>query len=274
MRDLGASSFFETVKSFSRAIYLVEIGLQSMEKAAAQPGAAPWGYLEKGELLEYVCTYCNSVDTLSGALPVAALSSEGLLAFREFLLGYAASYAYTALRAEALALKKELSGVEYCLLIKDGGVKVRKYDGEEDCTPDIESLFERFRQGGAEDYTQHVPEEPYSRKVEAQVLQTVARLYPPLFAQLDAFCEKHRAFLEKAFCDFAREAQFYIAYLNTSGRLNARGFHSSLPQIQAGRAPVHANGMFDLALSEELLGQGRPVVCNDFTLSERSGSSS
>jgi DNA mismatch repair protein MutS len=269
MRDLGESSLFETVKSFSRAIYLVEIGMQSMEKAAAQPGASPWGYLEKGELLEYACTYCNSIDQLAGGLPTAAISSEGLLAFREFLLSYASSREYMALRAEAAALKKELSNVQYCLLIKDGGVKVRRYDGEEDCTPDIESLFERFRQGGAEDYTQHVPEEPYSRKVEGQVLQTVARLYPPLFAQLDAFCEKHRAFLERPFCDFAREAQFYIAYLEYIEPFERTGLTFSLPRMRAGRAPVCADGMFDLALAEELIAQGRPVVCNDFALCER-----
>ncbi len=269
MRDIRDGALFEAVKGFARAIYLVEIGLQSMEKNAAQPGASPWGYLEKGELLEYACTYCNSIDQLAGGLPAAAISSEGLLAFREFLLSYAASRDYMALRAEAAALKKELSDVEYCLLIKDGGVKVRKYDGEEDCTPDIESLFDRFRQGDAEDYTQRVPEEPYSRKVESQVLQTVARLYPPLFAQLDAFCEKHRAFLEKAFCDFAREALFYIAYLEYIAPFERAGLKFSLPRIQAGRAPVTASGMFDLALSEELLAQGKPVVCNDFALSER-----
>ncbi len=269
MRDLEQSSLFETIKSFSRAIYLVELGIGSMERNAAQPGAAPWGYLEKGELLEYVCTYCNSIGELACALPDAALSSEGLLAFRDFLLSYTDSREYKALRAESRALKKELSDVEYCLLIKDGGVKVRKYEGEEDCTPDIESLFERFRQGDAEDYTQRVPEEPYSRKVEGQVLQTVARLYPPLFAQLDAFCEKHRGFLEKAFCDFAREAQFYIAYLEYIAPFARAGLKFSLPQVQAGRAPVTASGMFDIALAEELLAQGRTVVCNDISLSDK-----
>lgn len=269
MRDLGDSSLFKTVKSFARAIYLVEIGLAAMEKAAAQPGAAPWGYLEKGELLEYACTYCNSVDQLAGCLPGAAIASEGLLAFREFLLTYAASREYKALRAEAFARKKELSEVQYCLLIRDGGVKVRKYDGEEDTTPDIESMFERFRQGDAQDYTQRVPEEPYSRKVEGQVLQTVSRLYPPLFAALDTFCEKHRAFLERAFCDFARESQFYIAYMEYIAPFQSAGLTFSLPFMKAGRAPVSASGMFDLALSEELIAQGQPVVCNDLTLAER-----
>lgn len=269
MRDLEESSLFETVKSFSRAIYLVEIGLASMEKNAAQPGAGPWGYLEKGELLEYACTYCNNIDQLTAYFSGAALSSEGLRAFREFLLSYTASREYKALRAESTARKAELTDVQYCLLIKDGGVKVRKYDGEEDCTPDIESMFERFRQGDAQDYTQRVPEEPYSRKVEGQVLQTVARLYPPLFASLDAFCEKHRAFLEKAFCDFGREAQFYIAYLEYIAPFTRAGLTFSLPAVQAERAPVTANGMFDLALAEELLPQGRPVVCNDISLSKQ-----
>lgn len=268
MRDLEDAPVYECVKTFSRGIYLADIGIQSMEKNAAQPGAAPWNYLEKGELLEFACSYCGLIDQLAEGLTGFSLKAQGLLAFREYLLAYQASEGYTVLRTDALTLKQELSDVHYCMLIRDGSVKVRRYEGEEDTTPDIEKLFERFRQGDAEDYTQRVPDEPYSRQVEAEVLQAVSRLYPQLFAKLDQFCVKHRTFLNQVFCDFSYDVQFYISYLEYIAPFRSASLAFCYPVMETERTEISAGGMFDIALAEELLAQGENVVNNDFSLSK------
>lgn len=41
--------------------------------------------------------------------------------------------------------------------------------------------------------------------VEAQVLKQVAKLFPDLFASLDAFCQRHSDYLDRAVSDFDRE---------------------------------------------------------------------
>ncbi len=268
MRDLEDQQLFECVKSFARGVYFADVGMQFMEKNAAQPGAAPWNYLEKGELLEFAYSYCACIDELAAGLTGFSLRADGLIAFREYLLAYQASEAYTILRTEAQTLKQELSDVHYCMLIRDGSVKVRRYEGEEDTTPDIEKLFERFRQGDAEDYTQRVPDEPYSRQVEAQLLYTVSRLYPQLFAKLDKFCTEHRTFLNQAFCDFSRDVQFYISFLEYIASFRKAGLAFCYPVMETERTEISAGGMFDIALAEELLEQGESVVCNDFSLSK------
>ena len=54
--------------------------------------------------------------------------------------------------------------------------------------------------------------------VEAQIAGLVARLYPDEFATLDGYCARHRDYLDPVIGRFDREVQFYLAYLELTGR--------------------------------------------------------
>ena len=60
---------------------------------------------------------------------------------------YAASDRFTSLLAETKKLKADMSTVKYALLIKGGGITVRKYDSEIDYAADVEETFRKFQQG-------------------------------------------------------------------------------------------------------------------------------
>jgi DNA mismatch repair protein MutS len=131
--------------------------------------------------------YCDAVNCLAHDLTLGDLKSRGFLAFREYLTNYAASGHFTSLLAETKKLRADLSTVKYCLLIKDNGFKVRKYESEIDYSVDVEETFEKFKQGAVKDYAVKFSNSLDMNHVEAKVLDFVAQLYPEKFPDLDNY---------------------------------------------------------------------------------------
>jgi hypothetical protein len=96
--------------------------------------------------------YCDAVASLARDLTLADLRSHGFLAFREYLVAYTQSSAFTRLTADTKALRDQLSGIRYCLRILSDRIKVSKYDSEADYGADVAATFERFRQREVKDY--------------------------------------------------------------------------------------------------------------------------
>lgn len=265
MRDLEKQAVFGSIKGFAQSIHMISAMMQTIGKNLMEPGSYSNNYLERGRLLDSAGTYCSAIQSLTQNMGSYELSSRGLSAFREYINSYADSDGFFSLQAEINTLKEALSTVHYCMLIRSGCIKVRKYDGEIDYAPVIEDIFQKFRQGAVKDYRQKVSEEPYARHVEAAVLNLVSRLYPDIFSALNAFCVKHIDFIDRAVASFARDVHFYVAYIEYMERFKEEGLGFCYPHITAGKEVFDCGG-FDLALAGSLIREGRPVVCNDFYL--------
>lgn len=265
MHDLECEPVLQAVKAFARTIYLLETGLQSTRKYLLSQDAYYCNYLQKGRLLEAAAAYCTAIDRLAQEVSAFDLHSRGLTAFREYMAFYRESVVFTALRSETESMRADLSAVHYCMLIRGGAIKVRKYEGEEDHTAQIEAIFERFKQGDVKDYRRNLIEEPYAEHVEAGVLNLVAKLYPEVFAKLDLYCQRNLRFMDETIHTFSKEVQFYIVYLEYIARFKRGGLHFCYPRM--GRSKEISNtGGFDMALADQLIGKDQPVVCNDFYL--------
>lgn len=266
MRDLEGEILFKRIQAFARCIYEIATRMQHICEHLAQPESYTCNYLEKGRLLNSASIYCEEVECLVRDIASMDLKSCGLSAFREYLSSYAESDVFTTLQSETNTMKAELRVVHYYMLIKDSCIKVRKYENEPDHTPEIERLFQKFRQGAVKDYRQKIFEEPYAEHVEAGVLNLVAKLYPDIFANLDRYCTRNRNFMNETIFIFSREIQFYIAYLEYIEKFRRKGLRFCYPQISGQSKEVYNFDGFDLALAGKLIGQNQPVVCNDFHL--------
>lgn len=266
MRDLECESLFKKIKAFAKCIYEIAARVQQIREHLAQPEGYDCNYLEKGRFLDSAGIYCEAVERLARDIASMELKSRGLSAFREYISDYIGSEVFTAVQSETNAMKGELRTVHYCMLIKDSYIKVRKYEDEPDHTPEIERIFEKFRQGAVKDYRQKIPEEPYAEHVEAGVLNLVSKSYPGIFTNLDRYCSRNRNFLNETISIFSGEVQFYIAYLEYMGRFKRSGLCFCYPQVDGQCKDVHNFGGFDLALADRLIAQNRGVVCNDFYL--------
>jgi DNA mismatch repair protein MutS len=258
MQDLESEALLANIRSFAEKMIVVRRYLALVAKLHFRNHIEGWH-------LEAALVYCDAVADLAHDLCQATLRSRGLLAFRAFLTEYAASDRFLALAAEAKQLKADLSAVRYCVTIKEGTVKVRKYEGEADYSAEVESTFERFKQGAVKDYrlTLHAP--AGMNHIEAQILDCVARLYPDLFASLHEFYARHSQFLDETVRAFDREIQFYVSYLEFIARLKQVGLRFCYPQT-ATTKEVHDYEGFDIALANKLVRENVAVVCNDFYL--------
>jgi DNA mismatch repair protein MutS len=240
--------------------------MRDMREHLAQAAKLRHKYQKASWFSDAVETYCGAVSGLLRDLMGAGLKSRGLLAFRAYLADYVQSPRFVSLLAETAKLKSDLSTVRYCVLIMDGGFTVRKYESETDYSAALEETFEKFKQGAVKDYLAKLSDWPDMNHIEAQILDFVALLYPAIFAELDAYCTRNGAYLDRPIGTFDREIQFYIAYLAHISTLQRAGLKFCYPSVSSASKEVHNNEGFDLALAQKLVAEKSPVICNGFDL--------
>jgi len=256
-RDLESKNLFESIKSFAQK-------MRSMREHLAQASKLHYKYQKERWFLETIEIYCDAVNCLVHDLSLADLKSRGFLALREYVMSYANSERFRSLLAETKKLFDDLSAVKYCMLIKDGSIKVRKQESEIDYSADVEETFEKFKQGAVKDYRVKFLTGADMDHVEAAVLDLVARLYPDIFLNLDNYCAKNANYLDDTIGVFDREIEFYVAYLEYVTIFERAGLKFCYPQISNKSKEVYDYEGFDLALAYKL--EKSSVVCNDFYL--------
>jgi DNA mismatch repair ATPase MutS len=260
LRDLAGNTLFGQVESFAQK-------MRTMRQHLSQAAELRYKYQQERWFLDAAEIYCDAVTSLACNLALADLGSHGFLAFRDYLLEYTQSSAFTSLAADTKALKEKLSGVRYCLHILSDRIKVSKYDSEADYGASVAATFERFKQGSAQDYRVKFISLADMDHVEAGVLGLVAQLYPDIFSALNAYCDRHRSYLDRTVATFDREVQFYVAYLDFIARFRKAGLDFCYPQISGQSKEIVGRATFDVALASTLVPGSKPIVCNDFYLS-------
>jgi DNA mismatch repair protein MutS len=259
-QDLEHPALFEQVTSFARRMRDVGIYVGLGNKLYNR-------FHKEGWFLQSVNIYCDAVKQFAIDLADAPVKSHGFIAFRGYLISYAASAPFAALAVEAKQLADELSRVKYCVLIRDSSFTVRPDESEADYSAEIEETFKKFQQGAVKDYRvkyRNLPEE--MNHIEAKILEFVARLDPQLFSRLVAYCTRHANFVDETLAMFDREIHFYVAYLKHIALFKQTRLKFSYPEISARSKCVHAREAYDLALAQKLITQHQPIVCNDFFL--------
>lgn len=259
MQDLEDQALLENIKSFAQKMITIRRYVNLIGKLEHK-------YHKEGWFFEAAKFYCEIVKALSVDLIHSAIKSRGLLAFREYMMNYVSSECFTSFLAQTINVKAELGTVKYCVLIKDGSVTVRKYESEIDYSAEVEETFEKFKQGAVKDYRVYLTTEAGMNHIEAKILDSVAKLYPDIFLDLDNYCAKNADFVDETVRIFDREIQFYVAYLEYIVKFKRVGLTFCYPQISSKSKEVYDYEGFDLALANKLITENSPIVCNDFYL--------
>jgi DNA mismatch repair ATPase MutS len=191
------------------------------------------------------------------------LRSIGLRNFCQYLYDYKESTAFQALENRVKRLRNEFSEIEYCMLIKNGSIRVRKYEGQADHSRQILATFEKFRQGDIKDYRHKLSEAPHAVHVEAAVLNLLAGIYKEIFADLNDFCTNFINFDNEIVLKFSREIQFYLSWLDYVAPLKKVGLHLCYPKMSRNHDHIYNLRGFDLALARI---EYVKTVVNDFVL--------
>jgi DNA mismatch repair protein MutS len=261
LRDLDGKVVADDIESFARRMRSARQHLGQARKLYYQLQKERW-FLSAAE------NYCAAVNELADALSGAEVKSRGLVAFRDYLIGYAGSRAFELLVAETAQLTADLLSVRYRLQIRGDKITVSRYDGEADYSAEIEQTFARFKQGAVKDYRVAFRSSADMNHVEAGILGRVAKLFPDIFSALHQYCDRHGDFIDATVATFDREVQFYLAYLEYLEPFKAAELTFCYPAITDSKN-IHATATFDLALANKLVPDGVEVVCNDFRLTGR-----
>ena len=259
-RDLEDQELFGEIQQLVELLGRVRLHLAQLDKMHSK-------FQREGWFLNAVSIYCDVIHRLRKCLDAAPLRSRGLLQFRSFLTAYADSSTFSELATESRHQKDVLGEICYCVRIRGNRVEVSRYHDEADYSAEVLATFERFKQGSVKDYRVRYRGWPGMNHVGEQILDLVARLFPEEFAALDDYCERRRDFFAKAVRTFEREVQFYLAFLEYIKPLRVAGLSFCYPETSEESKEIFASDTFDLTLAKKLVGDGRAVVTNEFSLS-------
>jgi len=264
MRDLENESAAQALDDFAWRMFRLDDQVKSIRETLS--GGAQANALARAQCLEAAEIYCGLVERTAAGLEEGAFRSDGLCEFVRYLRAYAASDAFSALRAEAGQVREKLNAVRYCMLIKGNQIRVKRYEGQEDYAKRIAGALVRFRQDASLYTYGHIMNEtPLSLHTEAAVLDAVAGLYPDEFAALADFCLRHAGFVDRTAARFSREVRFYFAWLRVIRPLKRKGLPFCYPKLADGSGDMYCEGFFDIALALEAP-PGRPLIRNGYTL--------
>jgi DNA mismatch repair protein MutS len=259
LRDLEKREVLESVNRFAETMRRMRQHLEQVQKLHYQLQKQAW-------FLDAVEIYCQAVRTLAEELAARDVTSRGFRSFRRYLAGYAGSERFTSLAEQTQALKDALARIRYAVRINGPRVTVSRSEGEPDYGAEVEETFAKFKQGAVKSYLVKLPEHAEMDHVEAQIAGLVARLHPDEFGTLAGYCTRHRDYLDPVIGRFDREVQFYLAYLELTGRFKAADLPFCYPDVSARSKEIAAEETFDIALANKLVPGGGTVVTNDFYL--------
>lgn len=258
--DLEEKETFDLVSAFAAQMREVQVRAAETEKIRHRRQ-------RQGATIDVVEGYCEAVSALEAGLRARLPKGRALQAVRAHLADYVASPKFAALVDDTRAIRRRLWDVRYTVRILGRRIQVAKYADEADYSAEVLALFERFEQGAVKDYRVGFRPARELNRVEALVLDLVARLHPEAFADLDAYCERHGDYLDPTLQRFERDVQFYLAYLAYLAPLRDAGLPFCYPEVTRGSKEVFARGAFDVVLAAKLHAEGQAVVANDLALS-------
>ena len=219
-------------------------------------------------ILRAIGLYCDAVASFLDNLQSLTLRSAGLRNLRARLASYASSLAFKQLATEARDLRNTLSNLSYGMLFRGDKVTVRKYASEPDYTATIVERFARFRETKVEPPVPPRTRDNFSlNHIEEGILEFVGRLYSKQFHHLADYVLRHSGFIDDVIATFAREIDFFVAYLAFIDPLKRAGLPFCYPDVSSSNKGTRVTASFDLALAAKMVQEKRSVVYNDFCLS-------
>ncbi|WP_158883910.1 MutS-related protein [Amycolatopsis anabasis] len=259
-RDLEDTGVRAVVERFTGSMRAMRRRLEILGRMTHPPQRQRW-------FLDIVLAHTETVTAFAEGLGEAALSSPGLCAVRDDLGEHTRSAEFRSLCERARRLRDRLDAVRYDMLLHEDTITIAPHDPDgDDYSARVLATFARFHQAAARDYRKDPPADLGLDKVEASVLDLVARLHPDVFAAVAAFHDEHRDFVAEDLVRLDRELRFCLGYLDFLAPLRAAGLPTCYPSVSETAKEFAAREAFDLALAASLTARGEPTVVNDVHL--------
>ena len=277
-KDLDNREIFSLYDNFSRNIFKISRDMKSY--AAEYKNKENNSLISKGHMLSYAQQYVTEIENLLEKADKLEIKSKGLTEFNNYLAEYVKTEKFNSFIEDTKKIRALFDEKEYSIFIKNGTIKVLKYNGEKDNCTEVENLFGKFIEEGSKDYLQKFPDRPKSEHIENKILIMLEKIYPKEFNLLDKFFASYLDFVNDTIYRFSREIRFFIGWKNFTENLKDKGLNFCYPTLaenspvaqasNSGDTPASHSGpalfatdFFDIALAVKLKGN---LVTNSFTL--------
>lgn len=261
MADVERAEVQTPIRAFAKTMVQVRWRLERASKLYDER-QRQWWFLDAAD------RYITGVGALLQDFLRINLGSSALQQFRAHLAKYASSPAFITLTEEKERLVKALGEIRYVVRMRGLRVDLGGYEGQEDYGEAVLRTFERFRQGAVRDFAFDMPDYADMNRVEASILEELAKMHRDLFRSLAAFRTTYATFQDPTVARFDREVQLYLAYVDYIRPLRGAGLAFCVPDIVGPDDGLEGVGIFDLALARKSVrAKDPPPVVNDFALS-------
>ena len=263
LKDLDNKDVFTLFDTFSKTIYKLQTDIKNYKDSFTNHEKEYSSYISQGHMLHYASIYTSSINTLLEEVKKTSITSLALLSFIEYLKSYISSSFFISFNEETKKVRDAFDNLEYCLFIKNGVIKVRKYTNEKDNKENAYELFGKFIEEDSKNYLQTFPDRPHSEHIENKILTLLEKIYPKEFSLLTKYFTSFIDFVDEKVSLFAKEMRFYIAWINYVNKIKDYGLSFTYPTIVSNKEECYAYSFFDLALAQKIK---REIVTNDFNL--------
>ena len=216
-------------------------------------------YLLYGHILDYSERYIRAVKNFADELSRMDIKSKGMKDAVKGLNELCNSIFFMDMEEKSKRIRSDFSKEKYCMFIKNGTIRVKKYEGEENLSDKIAKVFEKFNDEEGKGYIRSLSEIPRTNHVEAGVLKCLSSLYPKMFSSLKEYANKYADFVDDELLKFSRDLRFYISWTLISDRMKKSGLPMCFPEFDD--YEIYGNNVYDIVLAENI---GDKIIKNDF----------
>jgi DNA mismatch repair protein MutS len=223
--------------------------------------------IEKGKFLHAVVVYCDALINFYQNISETNVQSKGLSEFIYYIEEYIKSKTFLDLKLNADAIQKEMKNISFNMLITQGNIKVKNYEGQKEISEEIQELFLKFRE--AKDIKQYKDNQtiPHAEHVEVAVLDLLSTIHTETFSKLEKFCLDNIHYIDRMIHQVAREIQFFVCYYDYIAPLKEQ-FSFCFPKVTTSKINRYLNDSFDIVLAKKYIKDREDLVLNGFSIKE------
>ena len=261
MADFDHDECLSPIKLFSETILQLKQSLDVL----LNKGHLPDDLMDCSHYLHLADSYCSTVMKLSHT-DRTCFSSEGMKLFFKELDIYINSSVFQNLIKDIHSLYDRLSDIHFCMLIKEGRIKIRPYENQRRLDGDVKTLFSKFSQNTISSVKADIPQLHNLHGIDCAVLDLLCRWYKEEFRELRKFASDLTKFPDTGLLKFAEESFFYLNWQELIRPLKTSQLPFCYPKIAGQKGSIYCNDGFDLSLAVRLFSENIPVVTNSFYL--------
>lgn len=266
MRELEREEVLTAAKQLCEIVVAVSRLLPKLETSLQGQGPMENNSMTKGSFLNAAVKYIVALQNFAEKAKELDMRSAALHGFAEYLEQLFQTPNWKEFLEHTSRVRKAFDEANYCLLIKNTTIRLRKYEGQEAEGEYVRHLFDKFAQGATQEYGHKPNENAIAYHVESAILELLAKMYPDEFKDLSALCRNHSHFLDETVERFALEMQFYFSYIDYIAPIRRSGMLFCYPKFVPHAERVEAVECFDLALAHNRLADMQMPVTNGFYL--------